>query len=715
MTDIQDVLGGGETAASPKYHDFMHDVGLNYITTDDEVETMLRDFEGQLKNRTKLDPLLLSVDVETAAVMSLLERYWSEQERYNETRKRFEAFPVIAKLSDKQKADRQSVKDEMDIQRSLLNDTARHVKRAGLNVGTGQVRLLQIYDGVGDVHVVDRWTVSMSKFDEIGKRLLNLDTVVWLAHNAQFDVKMLTQHGISPTRHPHCTLLQAQALVSLTTERKTLAERCRVVLGKEPSKEQQASDWSKPELDQEQVRYAAGDVVATWLLHIDQLALVKDSKRTPYEECEWVYNLMRSSIRAVNEVMVNGIGFDSQAHDALCEKMHNADTDGRQKALDLFGVHGADGAPIVENPASTTQVANWLRYHLMLREPYTTDNWPKTDTGQLKVGKVEVLENITQLAEEFRPPLLALAEWADAKKNNSTLGEKFTRFVNPVSKRIHANFRIGGTETGRFSVTEPALQTINATPEFRHLFKSKDRHSLVVCDYGQIEVRVPAALSKDKVLLEAIEDGLDIHTLTARHCFKGDYPTDAGDDYFKAGGGKWMRQAAKACIFGLLFGQGPRGLAQVLTTNGHPTTVHEAGRIQHEVLDLYTGLRDWIRKTRERADRSGFLWTPQGRVYAPFKSTQLFTKSINTPCQGGAAEIMLLALSKFPNSWGDIPANLVHVVHDELIAEVPDEFADKTLAHMVETMRWAATSLFENIPQRGLVEGDIGKTWGEAK
>ena len=136
-----------------------------------------------------------------------------------------------------------------------------------------------------------------------------------------------------------------------------------------------------------------------------------------------------------------------------------------------------------------------------------------------------MLENITQLAEEFRPPMMALAEWADAKKNNSTLGEKFTRFVNPISDRIHANFRIGGTETGRFSVTEPALQTINATPEFRKLFKARDRHSLVVCDYGQIEVRVPAALSQDKVLLEAIEDGLDIHTLNRPTLFQRGLPT----------------------------------------------------------------------------------------------------------------------------------------------------------------------------------------------
>lgn len=714
MQNLNAVLGGGEIVA-PKYHDFMEGVDLNFITDDAGVEAMLIQIEQQLEGRTKLDPLLLSVDVETTAVLSLLKAYREHQTKHDAIRERFEKYPTIAKLSPEDKAARQSVKQEMDEQRLVLNEYARHVKRAGLNVGTGQVRLLQIYHPDGPVHVIDRWGVSPGKWDEIGKRVLSLDTVVWLAHNAQFDVKMMSQHGISPARHPHCTLLQAQALVSLTTERKTLAHRCSLVLGKEPSKEQQASDWSRPKLDESQIRYAAGDVVATWLLHEAQIKQVQDSKRTPHEECVWVYNLLRSSIRAVNEVMVNGIGFDAAAHKKLCSDMSDKDTSGRQKSLDLFSTSGDPGAPIVENPASTVQVANWMRHHLMLRPPFTTDNWPKTDTGQLKVGKTEILENITQFDEAFRPPLMAMAEWADAKKNNSTLGEKFGRFINPISHRIHANFRIGGTETGRFSVTEPALQTINATPEFRHLFKAKDCHSLVVCDYGQIEVRVPAAMSGDKVLLDAIEDGLDIHTLTARHCFKGDYPADADDNHFKHGPGKWMRQAAKACIFGLLFGQGPRGLAQVLTTNGHPTTNHEAGRIQHEVLDLYTGLREWIRKTRERADRTGYLWTPQGRVYAPFKSTQLFTKSINTPCQGGAAEIMLLALSKFPNSWGSIPAYLVHVVHDELIAEVPDEHAEAAKAHMVETMRWAATSLFDNIPQRGLVEGDIGKTWGEAK
>ena len=93
-------FGGGVTAATPKYHDFMHGVELNFITTDADVDIMLEEFDQKLKFHTQMDPILLSVDVETAAVMSLLDKYRSEQETYNKIREEFEKFPVIAKLTD---------------------------------------------------------------------------------------------------------------------------------------------------------------------------------------------------------------------------------------------------------------------------------------------------------------------------------------------------------------------------------------------------------------------------------------------------------------------------------------------------------------------------------------------------------------------------------------------------------------------------------------
>ena len=719
MPTMEAVLGGGPQA-TPNFHDFMVGKNLRYITDDGELENVIKELEGLTSVSTKEEPQLLCVDVETTAVKQLLKTYESKFDEHQKIQAAFTAFPVPNKCTPEQRKERAEAKTKLALARSDINDVAKRVKRAGLNVHVGQVRLLQIYWGSSDVVVIDRWQVSHDKFLDVGGRVLNKNNVVWLAHNTQFDVKMLAQYGISPSKHPHCTLLQAQALESVMQSRKDLATRCSVILKKEPNKTQQASDWGRVKLSSEQLYYAGGDVVATWELHEKQIALVDNMKRLPMEECRWVYDLMRSSIKAVNEVMLTGINFDTNAHKALADKLAKANEDGLATCIELFKKHSASGSPEVENPASNRQVAEWVKHHLMLYAPFTTDNWPKTDTGQLKVGKEHILENIGQVHPDHKSPLMALANWAEAKKNNSTLGSDFTRFVNPISKRIHANFRIGGTETGRFSVTEPALQTINASKEFRHLFTAKDGHSLVVCDYGQIEVRVPASIANDRQLIDAIENGLDIHTMTAKHCFRGDYPADTPDTAFKDDGDEigefsWMRQASKACIFGLIYGQGPRGLAQRLTSSGHPTTPHEAGRIQHDVLDLYSGLKEWIVKTRKQADDSGYLWTPQGRVYAPYYVEQLYTKSVNTPCQGGASEIMLLCLSKFPKIWGSLNAKLVHVVHDELIAEVPDNEADKAKQIMVDTMQWAALSLFPNIPKRKLVEGGIGKTWGLAK
>ena len=259
MDELKSVLGGGQTPTP--FHDFMSGVKLNFITTDSGVRDLTRYYAKILDlNHTWDNPLLLSVDVETTADESLIKIYEDKQKEFVNVSEKFHAFPILSKCTEDQKKDRKETQQDMAECRADLNAQAKHVKRAGLNVYTGQVRLLQIYSGE-EVHVIDRWHVSMPVLQELGDKVLNTDKVIWLAHNAQFDVKMLTQHGITPARHPHCTLLQAQALVSLTQIRKGLAFRCADVLGKEPSKTQQASDWSKDPLDNEQIRYAAGDVV----------------------------------------------------------------------------------------------------------------------------------------------------------------------------------------------------------------------------------------------------------------------------------------------------------------------------------------------------------------------------------------------------------------------------------------------------------------------
>jgi DNA polymerase-1 len=144
-------------------------------------------------------------------------------------------------------------------------------------------------------------------------------------------------------------------------------------------------------------------------------------------------------------------------------------------------------------------------------------------------------------------------------------------------------------------------------------------------------------------------------------------------------------------------------------------TVQEAGRNQEMLLGAYPGLRKWINRTRSIAEDTHLAWTPQGRCYDV--DTNWYTKSINTPCQGGAAEIMLEAMSAFPDAFGDhaIDGYLVMTVHDELIAEVKAAHAQRALDLMQETMVIAAINLFPSMPVHKLVEGGIGDNWKTAK
>lgn len=709
-------------------HNFMATKNLVYVTSAHDVVTNLPVLTG-----TEAEPMVVAMDTETCCMADLRNRYDQLVAKVQQVQAEYDS------IFKSQKDARAAKKAELETLKKSNEKFFNFVLKGGLNVGTGEVRLVQLYAGGDKVFVYDRWKIGELGWAALRDWMARRD-IVWLCHYAQFDVKMLFQHGITPARAPHCTLIQNQALTSVTSKRRTLAALVWEFLGVVLAKELQASDWHKPDLAHEQLVYASNDVVATYELFTKQSERVRLSKRTPEENTKRVYDMMRAGIMGINEIMQTGIGFNRTAHAAVVKELAVRDDQFRQSILNAFLATAISGAPPVENPGSNVQIAKWLKWVLNNNTPFHDRDWPRTDTGGLSTGKDELIQNMAMVPPHFRRPLELLVEWADVKKDYSTYKE-YDRHINPVTGRIHANVRIGGTETGRNSITDPALQTINRpdeddpnAPSYRSMFEARPRHKFIACDYGQIEVRVPACLSQDEVLLEAIRQGLDIHALTATSCYASNDLVVAllsqlqippGTDpivvlaheavlaFFKSGGGKWMRQSAKNAIFGLIFGQGPSGLASLLRTRGINVTVEEAAGIQRGLLKLYAGLKKWILKTRQDAEESGLIWTPLGRVYEP--EGAIYTKSINTPCQGGAAEIMQNTIRRFPAVWGDVPAKLVHVVHDELVAEVPDECVDAARAIMVRVMTESALELFPNIPRKGLVSWGVGQTWAEAK
>ena len=177
---------------------------------------------------------------------------------------------------------------------------------------------------------------------------------------------------------------------------------------------------------------------------------------------------------------------------------------------------------------------------------------------------------------------------------------------------------------------------------------------------------------------------------------------------------KGQRQMAKAVSFGLLFGQGTRGLQRYAKRSyGVDLTATEAERARTAFFRAYPGLSRWQAETRRHAERAGQVRTPGGRVRALEGQRALATESLNTPIQGGAAECLLAALAELNlDRWN---AHLVNVVHDELVVECDPEPAGAVAAEVERAMVAGFLALFPEGGTRDLVEAHRGPNWAAAK
>jgi DNA polymerase-1 len=217
-----------------------------------------------------------------------------------------------------------------------------------------------------------------------------------------------------------------------------------------------------------------------------------------------------------------------------------------------------------------------------------------------------------------------------------------------------------------------------------------------------------AEVARDKTMLEAYRKGIDLHRKTAAALTSGSLEAVT----------KAQRQLAKAVNFGLLFGQGAPGLARYAKTQyGVDMTVPEAQRHRRRFFSTYAGLARWQKRTAGLAEASHTSKTPSGRVRTfkrrPGKSH--FTQFLNTPIQGGAAEVLLAALAALDRRLKPLDAALVNVVHDELVLEAASEDAAAVKLVVEQSMVEGMLAVFPDACCEGLVEAHIGRNWAEAK
>lgn len=327
---------------------------------------------------------------------------------------------------------------------------------------------------------------------------------------------------------------------------------------------------------------------------------------------------------------------------------------------------------------------------------------PKTTkTGQYSTTAAE-LEKI-KYKHDIIPLLL---HWRELSKLKSTYLEAIPRLISPKDGRIHTTFKQLGAVTGRLSSENPNLQNIPIRGEYgkeiRKAFIVKEGFTLLSCDYSQIELRIAAALSGDKKMLEAFNSGEDIHTRTAVEIFNVKFE-DVDKD---------MRRTAKILNFGIQYGMGIHSFS---ISAG--VSLDEAKKFMGEYKSDFTGLTAFLINMKSQAYKKGYIETIWGRRrYLPeLNSSNPGLRAagermaINMPIQGTAADIIkaaMIIIDKEISDKKDI--NMILQVHDELLFEVKKESVKKYISFIKKAMEKVM-----DLRPKLIVDVEIGPNWGE--
>lgn len=326
----------------------------------------------------------------------------------------------------------------------------------------------------------------------------------------------------------------------------------------------------------------------------------------------------------------------------------------------------------------------------------------KTKTGYST--NADVLESLY----DEHPIIPAILEYRTIQKLKSTYCDGLLKVVTSDG-RIHSTFQQTETRTGRLSSTEPNLQNIPVRQELgrelRKFFISDEGNVLIDADYSQIELRVLAAVSDDKNMIEAFNNNEDIHAITASQVFN--MPLSMVTPL--------MRSRAKAVNFGIVYGIGAFSLSKDIKV-----PVYEAKKYIENYLSHYSGVNKYMEDVVIDAKNKGFVTTLfNRRRYLPeLSSSNAIQRSFgervarNMPIQGTAADIIKIAMVKVFNRLRDenMKARLIMQVHDELIIESPESESQKAMQILKEEMENAV-----KIQVQLSVDAHIGKTWYDAK
>ncbi|MCG3732987.1 DNA polymerase I [Vibrio cincinnatiensis] len=512
-----------------------------------------------------------------------------------------------------------------------------------------------------------------------------------VGQNLKYDASVLARYRITMRGIAHDTMLASYVYNSVGGKHDMDSLALRFLQHSCISFEQVAGKgknqltFNQIELDQASP-YAAEDADVTLRLHhrLQTLLRADEKLNTVYREIEVPL------VPVLSRMERTGVFIDDQLLGIQSQEIAQRLVELERKAYDIAGQEF--------NLSSPKQLQTILFEQMKL--PVVK----KTPSGTPSTNE-EVLQ---ELALDYPLPAVIL-EYRGLAKLKSTYTDKLPKMINPETGRVHTSYHQAVTATGRLSSTDPNLQNIPIRNQegrrIRQAFIAPSGWKIMAVDYSQIELRIMAHLSDDTALLEAFQQGKDIHAATAAEILGIGIEQVTSEE----------RRRAKAVNFGLIYGMSAFGLAKQL---GIPR--FEAQHYMDKYFERYPGVMQYMEETRSTAAEQGYVETLFGRrLHLPeIKSRNGMRRkaaeraAINAPMQGTAADIIkkaMLLVDNWIETEGQGRVKLLMQVHDELVFEVEESALSEIESKVQELMESAATLKVPLVADSG-----HGNNWDEA-
>ncbi len=473
-----------------------------------------------------------------------------------------------------------------------------------------------------------------------------------IGHNIKYDIKVLNRYSISVS-FPLFDTMVAHYLINPESKQNMdfLAEfylnykpvSIETLLGKKGKNQGNMRDLKPEEISD----YACEDADITF-----QLKQLFEPQIQKEHLKELFYEMEMPLVEVLKDMEEEGIAIDVKALVAYSKQMEITLTELEKNIKELAGVDF--------NLDSPKQLGDVLFDVLKI-----SSKAKKTKTGQYATS-----EDILQKHEKDHPIIPMILEYRQLRKLKSTYVDPLPTLTDKIDGRIHTNYMQTVTATGRLSSNNPNLQNIpirtDKGKEIRKAFVPRNSDFiLMAADYSQIELRIIAALSGDKNMIEAFKSGQDIHKATAAKVFH--VPLDEVT--------REQRSAAKAVNFGIIYGQSAFGLAQNLNISRT-----EAKTIIDSYFEQYSTIKSYMDGTVAQAREKGYVETiMQRRRYLPdINSGNAVVRgfaernAVNAPIQGSAADIIKMAMVEVYRAMKKQPlkSKMILQVHDELVFDI---------------------------------------------